>query len=77
MNGGTFCKWCGLPIKWAATAGGKRMPLDVDPNPAGNIVIRDGRAVVLSTAEYSRNVAGPRLTSHFATCPKRPARKRR
>lgn len=73
---------CGARILWAATPptpqkpSGARMPLDPDPNPAGNVVLRDGYAHVLGKDEKpaaDETVFMP----HFATCPARKAFARR
>jgi hypothetical protein len=32
------CRSCGAPIRWVVTEKGKRIPLDRDPQPDGNIV---------------------------------------
>jgi hypothetical protein len=42
------------------------MPLDIDPNPAGNVVIEDGHAVVLAPGS---DHPGERWMPHFSTCP--------
>lgn len=75
------CKSCNASIEWVSTPTGKKMPIDGDPAPDGNVVLRGGKAVVLGPemlAELPANV--PRFKSHFATCPnaaqhrKEPAR---
>lgn len=58
----SFCKSCGAEIVWAVTDLGRKMPLDAKPTEHGTFVLHDGRAFVDVTA------AGPRYTSHFATC---------
>jgi len=53
---------------WLSTITGKSIPLD--PNPVqfgGNIVVRDGLAVVLKKNEPSDD-AEPRYRAHFMTC---------
>lgn len=72
------CRSCGRPVRWAVTANGKRMPLDVDGVPGGNVVLhpppepdgphlakvyRDTEAAVAAEGEATRYL------SHFATCP--------
>ncbi len=42
------CSSCGAPIIWIKTPKNKSMPLDATPNPDGNVVIREGLAVVLT-----------------------------
>lgn len=58
------CRSCRAPIVWARTLKGRRIPLDPEPGPAGNLVINDGVAI---TAPADAP-AGIRFTSHFATC---------
>lgn len=61
------CRSCGAPIIWAKTKSGKRIPLNADPDPAGNVMLEDGIAVVLGKGA----APGPtvrRYTSHFANC---------
>lgn len=73
------CRSCRARIRWVHIAGSitnKTMPLDAEPHPHGNIVIRTegpnaGRAEVLGKAtsvEASRSGA-VLYQSHFATCP--------
>ena len=65
------CKSCCAPIRWARTAAGKPIPLDLEPVPGGNIQLRDGVARVLTPIEAMIEPleGGPRFLSHFATCP--------
>lgn len=72
---------CGKPIRWVLTVEGRRMPLNPDPDPDGNIV-----AVTLPNGERrARVLAGhdPRdgtetlWVPHWATCPASPQFKRR
>lgn len=67
------CASCGADVFWAITPAGKRMPVDPNPVPDGNVAIyRDHlgalRARVLRAGEqpsaYER-----RGVAHFATCP--------
>lgn len=61
------CKSCRAPILWAKTKAGKRIPLNAEPDPTGNVVIEDGVAVVLRRGDGP----GPtvrRYTSHLANC---------
>lgn len=66
------CRSCGAPIEWAQTEkGGKKMPLDFDPKPGGNVVVighQAGDYGMTPVARYVKNGEGDR-TSHFATCP--------
>lgn len=63
-----ICRSCQAPIRWKLTEAGKRMPIDRDPVPDGNVVLLDGdRVHVLHADEVADDV--PRYVSHFATCP--------
>jgi hypothetical protein len=69
------CRSCGAEIVWAITGSGKRMPVDADPTPDGNLILTDDppHAVMLVQGQDSLFAAGaggdsPRYTSHFATC---------
>jgi hypothetical protein len=59
------CRSCGAPIIWAITDRGKRLPLDAMPNPAGNVRLTGGNAIVLKKDDV---YDGPRYMPHFATC---------
>jgi hypothetical protein len=61
------CKSCNAAILWAETPNGKRMPLDAQPVPNGNIVLVDGKATVIGHGE-TRDGREAWL-SHWATCP--------
>ena len=61
------CRSCEAPIIWADTQSGRKMPLDEQPTPAGNMVYVNG---IARTVRYEdRRLARPTYTSHFATCP--------
>lgn len=73
------CRRCQAPIVWARTVasetgtGGKPMPLDPEPNPAGNVAVRPGRrnellARVLKKDEDHDHRAEVRAVPHMATC---------
>lgn len=72
------CRSCGAGIVWAVTTSGKRMPLDADPTPAGNVQTTVEpphdvlRAEVLGPLEVELldpdARAGLRMP-HHATCP--------
>lgn len=77
------CRICGTPIMWARTlasesgAGGKAMPIDPEPNPEGNVAVRQtgpGRYVarVLKDGESHDTYSEKRHMPHFATCPGSP-----
>lgn len=61
------CRSCGAEIRWARTSAGKRMPLDAEPNPNGNVELTNGVAVV--HAQPPAFVDGEIFMPHFATCP--------
>lgn len=71
------CRSCRAPIRWAVTTAGRRMPLDLEPVPDGNVVIegeKDGVPVVrvLHRDEQPALFEADqpeRFTSHFASCP--------
>lgn len=76
------CSACDARITWAITEpGGKRIPLDFDPVPEGNIEVvgrtNDGTMSqalvrVLKKGELDTLPGMPqplRYVSHFATCP--------
>lgn len=63
------CRSCDAPIRWVVSASsGKRMPINHDPDPAGNLVLEAGGRVRSSPtpAEPDGLV---RYLSHHATCP--------
>lgn len=60
------CRSCARDIVWGMTPAGKRMPLDPDPSPDGNLWIDEG--VIMSTKVDPPDGA-PRYLSHFVTCP--------
>lgn len=69
------CRTCGRPILWVVVAAtNKRMPLNPDPDPTGNVVRLSGDTVrVLTHDERTKRLAmpggpGPLYLSHFATC---------
>lgn len=63
------CRRCGNPIWFLKTPSGATMPLDADPVEDGNVIVKDGMAVVLKQDLFSQPPEGPRYLSHFATCP--------
>lgn len=72
----TRCSACQAPLLFATTARGKSMPLDAQPAPNGNVVLRpddDGVMVahVLGAAGVVAAIEkGEKLyTSHFVGCP--------
>jgi len=71
------CGKCGAPVTWARTESDRAMPLDVDSNPFGNVVIlatqRGLRAHVLKAGDPAPSVEERRMP-HFATCNGKPRR---
>lgn len=69
------CRSCNAEIRWAKTAAGKRIPLDVDPVRTGNVQLGlvggEEIAIVVGAADaVAAQAAGLELyLSHFATCP--------
>jgi hypothetical protein len=67
------CTACGATIIWAITSSGRRMPVDSQYSPLGNVVLEPvkGKATPLArvlTKSEQWPEAGRRL-SHFSTCP--------
>lgn len=58
---------CGAQIRLLRTENGKMMPLDVEPNDKGNVVVLNGLAHVLKKDEEPPANAA-RMMPHFATC---------
>lgn len=57
------CRSCGAPIVWGTWAtSGKPCPLDAAPTADGRL------ALVAGKIHHHGGGAGPRYTSHFATC---------
>ena len=45
MRSQPVCRSCGEPIIWACTAMGRRMPVNLRPDPAGTLVlVVDGKS---------------------------------
>lgn len=71
------CRSCGQPMRWVTTAAtGKAMPLDPEPDPAGNVVLSSdllggASAQVLGAGEaFGARERGETLyMAHHATCP--------
>lgn len=69
------CKRCPARIVWAVSEStGRRMPVDADPSPNGNVQLVEGdppRARVLSADERNTIAAQdePLHLNHFVTCP--------
>ncbi len=66
------CESCHAPIIWAVTAAtGRRMPVDFEATPGGNIALRPApQAPVATVLSVARQFGRTDLrTSHFASCP--------
>lgn len=66
---------CAAVIRWAVTREGRRMPLNPEPDPAGNVVIETNpagevRARVLTGPELPAQ--GEAWMPHWKTCPDSP-----
>jgi hypothetical protein len=62
------CRSCGAEIEWAVTETGRRIPLDADDDPNGNLRVystTEGGAPVVRVCDAG---TGDRV-SHFVTCP--------
>lgn len=64
---------CRAPIVWAITGSGKRMPVDADPHPDGNVMLTGHGDSVVATVVNPNHPPlggwGPLHHSHFTTCP--------
>ena len=71
----TKCRSCGAAVLWAMTRNAKRMPIDAQPVPEGNMVLtlKAGPPQALLVEKfYADKHTEPgrnRYTSHFSTCP--------
>lgn len=75
----TDCRSCGAPIRWARTSTGKRMPVDAEPNPDGNVTLippLESADFPLAVVSSERDPSVIRYTSHFATCPNADAHRK-
>lgn len=61
----SICRGCGQTIVWAMTEAGKRMPLDIEPNPDGNMTLILAGVLVARKAQLDET----RYMPHHATCP--------
>lgn len=62
----SFCKGCGAKIDWFSTPLGKRMPLDEDPHPDGNVRYFSVKNMIAVVEPGSYPVL---YRCHFQTCP--------
>jgi hypothetical protein len=73
------CRSCGAPLTWAITENDKKIPVDSDPSPDGNITLTredgldDRGKPILRARVFPHSGATPEgavlFKSHFATCP--------
>lgn len=75
------CGGCGKPLLWAVTDNAKRMPLDPEPGPEGNVAVwldamSNCRCRVLRKDEEPAAYE-TRYMPHWATCTRPPARRRK
>lgn len=64
------CRSCGAPVRWVETSKGKKMPIDINPNPNGNVILIDGVAHYVKDDPFEKpEETAKRYVSHFATCP--------
>jgi hypothetical protein len=64
------CRSCRQPVIWCLTLNRKKMPVDPDPVPEGNLIMIDPIEpgdIPMVVAKANPDVPG--WTSHFATCP--------
>lgn len=69
------CSKCHLPIRWCRTKNDRLMPLDQEPNVAGNVICEYGEGGVLRgivLVKGDPRPAGVAFMPHFATCLARP-----
>lgn len=75
------CRSCGSPISWATTPAGSLIPLDAQPHPTGNFAVhRNDRGDLVARplkAEDQPDAHELRGISHFATCSRADAHRRR
>lgn len=72
------CRECQAQIRFAKTEHGKAMPVDNTPSQDGNLVLyRQGGVLCVRSARLPADQQRPRHKSHFATCPKADAFRRR
>lgn len=68
------CRACGAAIVWARTINDRPIPLDAEPNPAGNVILDGTTAHVLGgdgqtiPFELAHLADADRHMPHHATC---------
>jgi len=64
------CRSCGALIVWAVTDSGKKMPVDSEPHPEGNLTVwAQGDTWRVKVIQTTTRWDAPRFRPHFATCP--------
>lgn len=63
------CGSCKAPVVWVITEKGKRMPLDKEPVPNGNIIVLNNGIAHFLLKDEPVKPETKRYVSHFATCP--------
>ena len=69
------CRSCNATIRWVRVKStGTLMPINSEPDPRGNIVLKDNLAHFVKAGLFDEEVEGisanaPRYISHFASCP--------
>lgn len=73
------CSTCDALIRWAVfSASGKRVPLDFEPSPRGNLVVTGQRNDGTPLIAIAGANPGPMLyMNHFATCPQADQHRRK
>jgi hypothetical protein len=83
MKATGICSSCGSPMTWAITdAKGRRMPLDPDPVPDGNVWVIDHPehgAPIVGVALHHDDIPADIETyvAHFVTCTDATSHRRR
>ena len=75
------CRSCGADIRWTLTAEDKRMPVDSQADPAGNVAVTkllDGSLAsrIITAAAPLRDGELP-FRPHWASCPNADAHRKR
>lgn len=71
------CRKCHAPLKWCKTKNDRMMPLDAEPNEAGNVICEYGEGGILRgivLVKGDKRPPGVAFMPHFATCKARPHR---
>lgn len=73
------CKSCNRPVIWCRTANAKKMPVDPDPAPNGNVEVTEVNGIYLATVHAQRpfGLDAPLHLSHFVTCPNADSHRKR